>query len=200
MSSIQLDNQEVKPSAPSFGKYKIYIKNGVPKYLDSQDVEHDYKGEKGDQGIPGNDGSDGPIGPEGPVGPVGPAGSMSLIHKDKFSGVITLPNSTSKTFVWRTSFNAPVGSNGYLIATIGFRGHSTGNDCEFDWELNGSILDGDLVEEMKDTSSLAKNLRTFQIDLNTLNNGAYNLDLYFSKEATGGTAQIKYIQLIVMGV
>jgi len=154
-------------------------------------------GPEGPQGIQGLDGA---IGPAGVAGPTGPAGPVDLIFVGTDTSTITLPDTNSKTSVKEFDVSFPANGDYVATCTLSMKGHSTGNDMEFDWRLNSTVVGPEFVEEMKDTNSDARNIRSWQFDLGTQTTGTKNFDLYFSKEATGGTARLHYISLFVWRV
>ncbi len=154
-------------------------------------------GPAGPQGIQGNDG---PAGPAGTIGPEGPAGPVDLVFIGTDTSTITLPDTTIKTAVKEFDVNFPVNGDYVATCTLSMKGHSTGNDMEFEWRLSGSAVGPDFIEEMKDTNNNARNIRSWQFDLGTQVLGTKTFDLYFSKESTGGTARLHYISLFVWRV
>lgn len=158
------------------------------------------KGDAGTQGIQGIQGIQGDAGLDGATGAEGPAGPTALAHKLTNTSTTTLPNTTTKTFIDGITFNVPSTGDYVMTAKISFRPHSTGNDMEWGWRLDNNVLDDLQAEEHKDTNATQIVGRGFQIDLGTLAPGNHDLDLYFSKEATGGTAQLKYISLFIWRV
>lgn len=199
MSYIDLENQN-KPSTPSIGRSRWYISSvdGEPKYLDDQGVERSFIGQ---QGPPGQDGQDGGIGPQGPVGlqgPAGPAGGMAVegvIIKD-FN--VTLPDSTAKQVIFGDNFTMSAPGQVYLMVTMAYKPHSSGNDVEFGLRLNGVDINPAQIEEHKDSSNDQSPWRTACIPVGSLPSGSNNLQLRFSKESSGGSAVLRYYSVIVV--
>lgn len=165
--------------------------------LDSGDII--LKGEKDDGtvvniGVEGPQGPVGPQGPAGPAGPQGPAGPAGPMNVEAFISqpvTVTLPNSTTKQDIYTDVVTISADGPCYLDISLAVRPHSTGNDMEFDIEFDGNVLTPEYVEEHKDTSAVQSMWRSQCFDLGNLVAGNYNLNLRFSKETTGGTAQLK---------
>lgn len=174
-------------------EYKGKDSNGVVFSIGVEGAQGP-QGIQGIQGIQGNDGSDGAVGPQGPAGPV------SLAEKWLLTSTITLPNTTTKTFVDGITFNVPSDGEYVYTGKISYRPHNASNDVEFDLRLDNVVLPDDQVEEGKDANTAQKNGRPFQGELGVLTSGVHDLDLYFSKEATGGTAELKYISIFIWRV
>jgi hypothetical protein len=99
--------------------------------------------------------------------------------------------------VYNAPFSVPTSGNYVVTAKISGRPSSTSADMEYDWRLDGSVQPDDSVREYKDSGSDQKVGDYFQMDLETIAPGSHDLDLYFSKENTGGTAQLKYISIFI---
>ena len=140
------------------------------------------KGDKGDQGDPG------PVGPQGPIGPSGPMTVEAFISE---TGTVTLPNTTTQTLIYSDSVTISGTGDCFLDVSLAVRPHSTGNDMEFTVEFDGTPLSTTYAEEHKDVSAAQSNWRSQCLNLGNVAAGTYSLDLFFSKEATGGTAQLK---------
>lgn len=160
------------------------------------------QGPAGNDGADGTDGADGATGPQGPQGIQGPVGPTELIAIDTLTTTTTLPNTTAYTQVRNFNFNVPSNGQYVMQAVTAIRPHSTGNDIRFEWDLNGvTISPNDYYsEEHKDTSTAQSHLRPHQFNLGNLTAGNNQLELYFRKEATGGTAQLKYLSIFIWKV
>ena len=77
------------------------------------------------------------------------------------------------------------------MVSLAYKGHAGNNDMEFDIQFDGGILLPEFAEEPKDTSTAQSNWRTYNFDLGNITAGNKGLNLRFSKENTGGTAQLK---------
>ena len=160
--------------------------DGMPEITDGQTgLTTLLKGDKGDQGDVG------PIGPQGPQGNIGPTGPMNVEGVADEQATVTLPNTTTKTVIYSDTFNVSATGNCLLIVSLAYRPHSTGNDMEFDVDLGGNILTPPSNEEGKDTNAAQSHWRTFVFPVGNIAAGNIDCDLRFSKEATGGTAQLK---------
>jgi hypothetical protein len=107
------------------------------------------------------------------------------------TATVTLPNSTTKQDIYTDSVTISATGDCFLDVSLAVKGHSTGNDMEFDIEFDGVILSPVYAEEHKDTNTAQSNWRSQCFDLGNIAAGTYDLTLRFSKEATGGTAQLK---------
>jgi hypothetical protein len=152
------------------------LDDGIPRTLEGD------AGPTGPQGIQGIQGVDGPQGPQGP---------MTVEAFISETATVTLPNSTTKQDIYIDVVNVSVTGPCFLDVSLAVRGHSTSSDMEFDIEFDGSVLDPQYVEEHKDSGTAQENWRSQCFDLGSVTNGNYTLTLRFSKESTGGTAQIK---------
>lgn len=184
------------PTAPTTGRVKTY------SYNDGGTIQPFFMLE---DGIPRTlVGATGPIGPEGPQGiqgiqgPTGPAGEMTVEGAVFETGTVTLPNSATKQTIYSNVINHDVAGECFLLLGLAYRPHSTGNDMEFDIEYDGNVLIPESVEEGKDTSAVQSHLRSFPIGLGVQSAGAKTINLRFSKETTGGTAQLKAYSAIVV--
>lgn len=198
--SLNYPVRTTHPEAPTAGRMKTYSLIAEPYFMLEDGVPRLFKGVDGSQGPQGDQGIQGDQGVQGNVGPAGPAGPVSLAFKLTETALVTLPDSTTKTFVTGLTFNVPSIGDYVMTAKIGFRPSSASVDMEFDWRLDNNVLDDDSAEEHKDSSAAQKHGRPFQQDLGSLASGNHDLDLYFSKESTGGTAQLKYLSLFIWRV
>ena len=192
------------------GIEEVYLRTGAPA---GEDPDTDYiyawyeidgadiilKGEKDDGsvvtiGVTGPQGPAGPTGPQGPQGPqgdTGPAGPMNTEYFDSFVGTITLPNTSTPTNIFNDTVTISADGDHYLDVSLAVRPHSPGNDMEFRVDFDSAQAGPLYTEEHKDSSAAESMWRSYKIDLGNLLAGSYPLDLFFSKETTGGTAQIK---------
>lgn len=193
------------------GVKEIFLKTGAPDPSDLPDTGYVYKWLEDEGGIPvykyrdssGTDGNigvkgdagptgpGGPTGPAGPTGPTGPAGPMTVEAFISETGTVTLPNSTTKQAVYTDTVTITDDGNCFLDVSLAIRPHSTGNDMEFDIEFDGNVLSPVYAEEHKDTNAAQSVWRGQCLDLGNLLAGNYVMSLRFSKEATGGTAELK---------
>ena len=130
-------------------------------------------------------------GPSGPTGPQGPAGPMNVEAFISETGTVTLPNSTTKQDIYTDVVTISGSGNCFLDVSLAVSPHSTGTDMEFDILFDGNILSPQYVEEHKDSGTDQTMWRTQCLDLGNLAAGSYTMILRFSKEGTGGTAQLK---------
>jgi hypothetical protein len=189
------------PDKPIDGRVKEYIfQDGpitVPYYIGFDGIPRTLKGETGDagqdgqNGQDGNDGSIGPIGPTGPAGGVGPAGAMTVEAFISETANITLPNTTSFNQVYTHQVIVTADGDLFVDISLALRPHSTGNDLVFEVDFDGTTIDPSLTEEFKDSGNVQSMWRSQTLDLGFKAAGTYDLELYFRKEATGGTAQLK---------
>lgn len=201
------------PSPPTTGRVLRYVfddgaGNKEPFFMLDDGVPRTLIGPEGPAGSDGTDGADGADGATGPQGPQGiqgvqgPAGPTELVFfvQDEFN--TNLPNTATFTLARSLPFNAPANGQYIMQATIAVKPHSTGNDMIFEWDLNGSLIGRSQMytEEHKDTNANQSMLRPFQINLGNLSSGTNTLELFFRKEATGGSAQIKYLSVFVWKV
>ena len=195
MSDIVLIKSNGNPAGLNTNEAALSFRpaDGMPEITDGQTgLTTLLKGDKGDQGDVG------PIGPQGPQGNVGPVGPMNVEGVADEQATVTLPNTTTKTVIYSDTFNVSATGNCFLIVSLAVRGHSTGNDYEFDIDLDGNILVPDMAEEAKDTAAAASNWRTFVFPVGSISAGNIDCDLRFSKEQTGGTAQVKGYSAILV--
>ncbi len=191
--TLNLPKRSTAPASPDTNRYKIYVdgNDDEVKYIDEFDVIRTFKGDQGDtgpagpQGPAGNDGSDGAQGPQGPAGP------MTVEAFISETGTVTLPNSTAKQDIYTDNVTISATGDCYLDISLAFKPHLTNSDAEFDIEFNNSVLTPEYVEEHKDSSNPQEVWRAQCLDLGNVAAGTYPLTLRFSKEATGGTAQLK---------
>ena len=178
------------PDTPAAGRVKLYMfdsGSGVEPYYKLDDAsENTLKGDQGDTG------PQGPQGIQGIQGIQGPAGPMNVEGLVLEAGTVTLPNSTTPSIVYTDSITLSTTGDHFLIVFLAVRPHSTGNDMEFFVEFDGNPVGPDYIEEHKDSSADQSMWRTAFIPLGNQVAGTYDLDLLFSKESTGGTAQLKY--------
>ena len=137
----------------------------------------------------GADGADGATGPQGPQGPV------ALDFFDANFTVLTLPDSTAKSVARTWSVTLPQTADYHFDMIVGMRPHSTGNDMEWDTQFDGNFVGNEPAEEHKDISVGQERNRPFGGPMGNIAAGTYDFDLRFSKEVTGGTAQLKYTYL-----
>jgi hypothetical protein len=214
---LNLPFRAVPPASPKIGRYKIWIdtNDGLVKFTDSNGVTGTFQGPQGpigltgpqgDQGPQGNQGIQGDQGPQGIQGPQGlqgiqgpqgPQGPVELVFVLDVDTAVTLPDTSTKTSLGVIPVNFPTTGDYLFQAMISIRPHSTGNDMEFDWRLDGTQFGPEYVEEHKDTASQQSNLRMFQANLAGQIAGNKSLELFFSKESTGGTAQLKYVSIAI---
>lgn len=167
--------------------YEDELGDKVLKYRDSTGTD-DYIGVTGPAGPQGPAGATGPQGPQGNVGPQGPMTVEAFISE---TSTVTLPNSTSKQDIYTDSVTISATGNCFLDISLAVKPHSTGNDMEFDIEFDGTVLSPEYVEEHKDSGTAQEMWRSQCLNLGNVAAGTYNLTLRFSKESTGGTAQLK---------
>lgn len=134
---------------------------------------------------------EGPQGPTGPQGPAGPTGPMNVEGFISETGTVTLPNSTTPSIVYTDSITISATGDCFLDVSLAVRPHSTGADMEFRVDFDGVTLNPLYAEEHKDTGAAQSLWRSQCFDLGNVAAGTYDLDLLFSKELTGGTAQLK---------
>ena len=157
-------------------------------YLDTDNGDI-YQKQSGSWVIVGN--IEGPQGPTGPQGPIGPAGPMNVEAFISEAVTVTLPNSTTKQIIYSDSVTISATGDCFLDVSLAVKPHSTNNDMEFDIQVDGVTLVPDYAEEHKDQSAAQSHWRSQCFDLGNVPAGTYTLDLRFSKETTGGTAQLK---------
>lgn len=188
-ATLNLPVRVSHPSAPSVGRVKRYIYDTgsaqEPYYMGEDGIPHTMIGDTGPQGIQGIQGNQGIQGVPGPTGPMNVEAFISE------ASTVTLPNTTTKTTIYTDSVTISQSGDCFLDISLAVRPHSTGNDMEFDLEFNGNILTPVYAEEHKDTGSAESMWRSQCFSLGNVSAGTYNLSLRFSKEATGGTAQLK---------
>lgn len=188
MSDIVLIKSNGNPAGLNTNEAALSFRpaDGMPEITDGQTgLTTLLKGDKGDQGDVG------PVGPQGPQGNVGPAGPMTVEGVADEQGTVTLPNTTTKTVIYSDTFNVSATGNCYLVVSLAARPHAASNDMEFDIDLGGNILVPEYVEEGKDNSAAQSAWRSYTFPVGNIAAGNIDCDLRFSKETTGGTAQLK---------
>lgn len=188
MKGLKMGELAAKPDAPAPGKRLLYPKADGWYELDSDDNEESLKGEKGDPGDPGVQGDPGP---QGDPGQQGPAGAMTVEGFVSETSTVTLPNTTTPTVIYSDTINFSGAGDSFLDISLASRPHSTGNDMEYFVRWDGVILVPEYDEEHKDTSTTQSNWRSQCFNLGNVSAGNHTLELLFSKESTGGTAQLK---------
>lgn len=185
--TLNLPKRSSIPDSPTPNRYKIYVDSSDDevKYIDELGVVRTFKGDKGDQG------DQGPVGPQGPQGIQGPTGPMNVEALVSEKSTVTLPNSTSFNLVYSDTVTVSAAGNLFLDVSLAIKPHSTGNDMIFEIDFDGVTQTPDYTEEHKDTNSAQSMWRSQCIPLGFFSAGTYDLELYFRKEATGGTAQLK---------
>lgn len=133
----------------------------------------------------------GPQGVQGIQGIQGPAGPMRVEALISETGTVTLPNSTVKQDIYTDPVTISGSGDCFLDISLAIRPHNASNDMEFDISFGGNILSPEYVEEHKDVSAAQSMWRSQCLDLGNLAAGTYTMILRFSKESTGGTAQLK---------
>jgi hypothetical protein len=192
--TINLPKRSTPPSAPTVGRFRIWVdsNDNEVKFIDDLGVIQTFKGDQGDQG---DQGVQGIQGIQGEVGPVGPMNVEALINEFL---TVTLPNTTAPTIVYSDTVNLSATGNHLLLVFMALRPHSTNNQMEFQVEWDNGIVGPLYSEEGKDASADNSNWRMAMIPLGNQNAGNHTLDLLFSKESTGGTAQLKtYVAAVV---
>tara|TARA_R110002167_G_scaffold198805_4_gene401929 strand:- start:637 stop:1233 length:597 start_codon:yes stop_codon:yes gene_type:complete len=175
------------PDSPSADRYKIWVDgtDDEVKYTDDLGVTKTFKGDDGIQGVQGVQGVQGIQGIQGPTGPM----IVEAFVTEK--GSVTLPDSTTFQLIYNDSITISADGPCFLDISLAVRAHSAGNDMLFEVDFDGATLSPTYAEEHKDSSAAEFMWRSQCIDLGTVVAGTYDLDLYFSKEVTGGTAQLK---------
>ena len=120
-----------------------------------------------------------------------PTGPMIVEAFVTEKGSVTLPDSTTFQLIYNDSITISADGPCFLDISLAVRAHSAGNDMLFEVDFDGATLSPTYAEEHKDSSAAEFMWRSQCIDLGTVVAGTYDLDLYFSKEVTGGTAQLK---------
>ncbi len=166
---------------------------GIQGDQGAQGVQGDIgaQGDQGTQGIQGIQGDQGVQGDQGLQGIQGETGPMNVEAFISKTSTVTLPNTTSKTTIYSDSVTIDTTGNCFLDISLAVRGHSPSNDLEFDLLFDGNILNPVYAEEHKDNNNAQSNWRHQTISLGNVSAGTYSLVLRFSKESTGGTAQLK---------
>lgn len=185
--TLNFPKRNSTPAAPAVDRYKIWVDGADDevKYTDDLGVTKTFKGDTGSQGIQGVQGVQGIQGNVGPTGPMNVEGFVSE------TGTVTLPNSTAFSLVYTDSITISASGNCFLDVSLAVKPHNASNDMEFELDFDGVTLSPTYVEEHKDLSASQSHWRSQCIDLGFVSAGVYDLDLYFSKESAGGTAQLK---------
>jgi len=205
--TLNLPKRNSAPTTPGSNRYKIWVDsldNGV-KYTDDIGVTRTFKGEKGDtgdtgpqgiQGIQGDPGVDGADGADGATGPIGP---MNVEHIVNDAPYITLPNSASFQFILGETFNVSGTGNCFLDFSMALTPHSTNSDMRFELYIDGNYIDIENSEEYQELDSAQAMWRSYTgLILGSLSAGNHTINLYFRKEATGGTAILKHYSMKVV--
>lgn len=194
MSTHTYNKRTTAPQAPATGQVRQWVgEDGIFRYIDENGlIVEVVKGDKGDKGDQGDQGEKGDIGDTGPVGPEGPAGGISIAYSEDSDTEITIPSSTTPVYISGFSFNAPVQGDYLLMANIAVEPHSTSNDLEMQWELDGVDVGAKYAEEHKDSSNAQSNLRSWQINLKGVGAGGHTLWLYAWQESASGGGKLKY--------
>lgn len=191
MSDIVLIKSNANPTGLAATEAALSFRpsDGMPEITDGNTgLTTLLKGEKGDTGDTGATGAQGQQGEKGDTGAVGP---MNTEYFNSFVGTITLPNTSTPTNIFNDTVNASADGNYYLDVSLAVRPHAASNDMEFRVDFDSAPVGPLYVEEHKDQSAPESMWRSYKIDLGFLLAGSYPLDILFSKETTGGTAQIK---------
>jgi len=183
--TINFPVRSTHPDTPITNRLKLYNLNGVPYYKLDNGSENTLKGDQGDVGPTG---ATGPQGPQGIQGPTGPMNVEAFISE---TGTVTLPNSTTKSVIYTNSVTISATGDCFLDISLAVRPHANINDMEFDIEFDGNILTPEYAEEHKEVDTAQSLWRSQCFDLGNVAAGTYDLNLRFSKEAPGGTAQLK---------
>jgi len=192
MSYIEFQKQN-EPDTPASGKLRFYgdLSTGEPYYKTDAGVAQSLIGPQGDTGPQGPQGPAGNDGADGAPGPVGPAGPMTVDFFNSRTATVTLPNSTAKQTIYTDNVTIGATANVFLLVSLASRSYSASSDMEYDIEFDGNVIQPEYIEEHKDSSTAQENWRMAMLDLGNLAAGTYVMNLRFSKENTGGTAQIK---------
>lgn len=195
MSDIVLNKANGNPAGLSANEAALSFRpsDGMPEITDgATGLTTPLKGDKGDKG---DQGDPGPQGIQGPVGPVGPMNVEGFVDEP---GTVTLPNSTAPSLVYSDAINMSATGNIFILVFLAVRPHSTGNDMEFRVDFDGTPLVPTYAEEHKDVSAAQSMWRMALFKIDGVTAGNKNLDLFFSKETTGGTAQLKTYRALVV--
>jgi len=205
--TVNFPVRSTHPSTPVNGRLKRYaFDDGAgsvqPYYLLDDGVPRTLKGDQGLQGLQGVQGTpgvDGVNGATGPQGPQGPQGVMNTLYLINHLTEVTLPNTTTFTSVYLDNFTVDTTGDCYLDVGFVLKPHSTGNDLRFELYIDGNYIDIPYVEEHKDLTAKEYHWRAMTgISLGNLTAGSHNIELFFSKESTGGTAVLrKYLLKVV---
>lgn len=192
--TINLPKRSSEPDSPTTDRYKIYVdgNDDEVKFKDDAGVVKTFKGDQGTQGIQGVQGIQGI---QGLVGPVGPMNVEGLVLEN---ATVTLPNTTTPTIVYTDAITISTTGNHILFVMLAVRPHNASNDTEYRVDFDGSPVGPLYAEEGKDVNGAQSNWRMAMIPLGNVAAGTYDLDLLFSKESTGGTAQLKYYAAAIM--
>jgi|TARA_R110000851_G_scaffold298994_8_gene454815 hypothetical protein len=185
--TLNFPKRNSAPDSPSADRYKIWVDgtDDEVKYTDDLGVTKTFKGDDGTQGIQGVQGVQGIQGVQGPTGPM----SVEAFVTEK--SLVTLPDSTTFQLIYNDSITISADGPCFLDISLAISPHTAGNDMRFEIDFDGVTLSPTYVEEHKDQSNSESMWRSQCIDLGTVVAGTYDLDLYFSKEGTGGTALLK---------
>lgn len=185
--TINLPKRATAPGAPASGRYRIYVdqNDNEVKYIDDAGLVQTFKGDQGDQGIQGAQGDQGIQGAQGPQGPMNVEAFISE------TATVTLPNTTTATVVYSDTINFSGVGDAFVDISLAVRNHSNNNDMEFFVRFDGVILTPEYIEEHKDNSAAQSLWRAQCFDLGNVSAGNHTLELLFSKEQAGGTAQLK---------
>lgn len=193
--TLNFPERSTNPDTPTANRVKLYNLNGEPYYITDTGASFPLKGTDGTNGTNGIDGTNGTNGIDGAMGPAGP---MMVEGVADEQATVTLPNTTTKTVIYSDTFNVSATGNCFLIISLAVRGHSTGGDYEFDVDFGGNILTPDMAEEAKDIDVASSNWRSFTFPVGSIPAGNIDINLRFSKEQTGGTAQLKGYSAILV--
>lgn len=188
------------PTAPEPGRVFTYTYDDgagskEPYFMLNDAIPRRVVGATGPQGPQGDQGDKGDT---GDTGPQGPAGAMTVEGVVFETTDVTLPNSTAKQTIYSNVINHSTTGDCYLLLGVAYKGYSASSDMEFDVEYDGQIIDPEIIEEPKDTSTAQSHPRTFPYGLGAITSGPKTINLRFSKEATGGTAVLKAYTAIVV--
>ena len=123
---------------------------------------------------------------------------MSVEGTNFFTGTATLPNVTNPQTVITDTFNVSTTGDCFLMISLAYKGHATNNDMIFDVQFDGNILIPESREESKDAGNQQSIYRSFTFGLGSVSSGNKVINLRFSKEIAGGTAQLKGFTAILV--
>lgn len=193
--TMNLPFRNSSPSIPGPDRFKIWIDSAdrEVKYTDDLGATNTFKGEQGDIGNTGPQGEQGIQGEQGPIGP------MNVEFIDNKLTDVTLPNSSSFQSIYSDDFTVSSTGECYLDVSMSLKAHSASSDMQFEMYIDGQFIEIPYSEEHKDTSSAQENWRAYTgIKLGTLTAGTHNIELFFAKENTGGSAVLKSYSLKVV--